>query len=195
MTGVDQIKVEAGVHDFVERDPVDAARLHGDRRHTTLHEPIGEAMKIRSEAVKSPHRVPDHIQAGRRHSACCCPRRSLGRAFGRITASPGSADCRRRASSLRSLRFSGDGRDVLSGNHRKTSGTVRLSGCVQAGVNARFAVGPLTWSANQIQGLASRRPVTGRSPINWSTALCLSRYPDSWTISMTASAPVTFFAE
>ena len=35
---VDQIDVEAaGVQNFVERDPIDTGRLHGDRRHATLH--------------------------------------------------------------------------------------------------------------------------------------------------------------
>ena len=56
--GVDEVHVEpARVEDLVERDPVDAGRLHGDGRDATLLEPIRETIEISGKAVKPSHRL------------------------------------------------------------------------------------------------------------------------------------------
>jgi hypothetical protein len=54
---VHQVHLKAArVQDLVQRNPIDAGGLHGDGRDPTVLEPVGEAMEIGGEAVKSSHR-------------------------------------------------------------------------------------------------------------------------------------------
>ena len=47
VAGVDEQDLEAaGFEDVVDRDPVDPGRFHGDARHATGEEPIGEAFEV-----------------------------------------------------------------------------------------------------------------------------------------------------
>ena len=58
VAGVDQIDLEsAGVEDLVQRHPIDAGRLHRDRRHAALLEPVGQPMQVGRETLEPAHRI------------------------------------------------------------------------------------------------------------------------------------------
>ena len=58
VTGVDDHHLEAAlIEDLVERDPVDAGRLHRHRLDPALLEPVGQAMQVGGEGPEGPHRL------------------------------------------------------------------------------------------------------------------------------------------
>jgi hypothetical protein len=63
---VHQIDLKASrVEDLVQRDPIDAGRLHRDGGHAAVLEPVREPMQVRRETVKPADRVGISIRPDR----------------------------------------------------------------------------------------------------------------------------------
>jgi hypothetical protein len=63
---VHQINLKApSVEDLVDRNPVDAGRLHRDRGHAALLQPVGQPMQVGGEALKATNRVGIPIRPDR----------------------------------------------------------------------------------------------------------------------------------